>query len=133
MKSGLLIAFFLVVLALVSSPSDAEMTSTNYRIPTMVISGGSGPMGSANFQTNSTAGQPSPLMDQSEPPFSDNYDLYPGFWYTLSVGPLSCEDIFSFAQAFGSTNLDDEYNISCDSEPDGDIDGIDLIYFQQGY
>ena len=133
MKSGLLIAFFLAVLALISSPSDAEMTSTNYRITASVMSSGGGALGSANYQTESTMGQPSPLMDPNEPPFSDSYDLYPGFWYTLSVGPLSCQDIFSFAQAFGSTNLDGEYNISCDSEPDGDIDGIDLVYFQQGY
>ena len=27
-------------------------------------------------------GQPSPLMDPAAPPWSTNYDLYPGFWYT---------------------------------------------------
>ena len=133
MKSGLFIAFFMAVLVLIYGQSDAEMTSTNYRITTTVMSGGSGPMGSANFQTNSTVGQPSPLLDPNEPPFSDNYDLYPGFWFTLSTGPLPCEDISSFVQAFGTTNLDIEYNISCDSEPDGDIDGLDLADFLQGY
>ena len=49
------------------------------------------------------------------------------------AGPPPCEDLFSFAQAFGTTNSDSNYNISCDSEPDGDIDGVDLSYFLQGY
>ena len=44
-----------------------------------------------------------------------------------------CRNLLSFAQAFGTPSLDADYNISCDSEPDGDIDGLDLAGFLQGY
>ncbi len=53
---------------------------------------------------NGTLGQPTPLMDEADPPASTSFQLYPGFWYTN--GPLpSC---------------------AADSEPDGDVDGVDL-------
>jgi hypothetical protein len=68
-------------------------------------------------------------MGTPDSPMSDSYDLYPGFWYTLSTWTLPCADLFSFAQAFGTTYLDTDFNISCDSEPDGDIDGVDLADF----
>ena len=76
----------------------AEMFSTNYRIPTTVISGSVGPiaMFSTNFQMNSTLGQPSPLMDSLDPPYSASYDLYPDYWYTLiSLIPEVCEGDFN--------------------------------------
>jgi len=72
-------------------------------------------------------------MDPLDIPFSNSYDLYPGFWYALLAGPLLCEDLSSFARAFGTINTDADYNISCDCEPDGDVDGIDLLDFLQGY
>jgi len=61
------------------------MQSDNYRIPTSVFSGGGAPAGSTNYQINSTLGQPSPLMQGDQNPYSDNYDNYPGFWYTMEV------------------------------------------------
>ena len=67
-----------------SANTVAEMSSANYRIKSTVMSGGGAPMGSANFQMNSTLGQPSPLMEQGMDPYSDNYGLLPGFWYTLA-------------------------------------------------
>ena len=63
----------------------AQMQSDNYRIPASVLSGGGAPMSSGNYQTNATLGQPSPIMDPATPPYSDNYDLYPGFWYTAEA------------------------------------------------
>ncbi len=52
-------------------------------------------MGSAGFQTNATLGQPSPLPDPADPPFSDSYDLYPGFWYTVANVGLTCPGDFN--------------------------------------
>ena len=60
--------------------SAAYMKSTNYTIPTSVLSGGVAPMGSVSYQINSTLAQPSPLMDPSDPPLSLNYGLNPGFF-----------------------------------------------------
>jgi len=94
------------------------MQSTSYRSTTSVISAG--------FRSNATLSPSSPLMDPLDPPMSGSYDLYPGFWYTLQTGPMPCEDLFSFAQAFGAIDPDFNYSIACDSEPDGDIDGVDL-------
>ena len=48
-------------------------------ITTTVMSGGGGPMTSANYQMSGTVGQSSPLMDQGMDPYSDNYGLLPGF------------------------------------------------------
>jgi hypothetical protein len=42
---------------------------------------------SENFQINSTIGQSSPLMTPPDPPFSENFGLSPGFWYTIDVIP----------------------------------------------
>ena len=87
----------------------AEMGSENYRISTSVMSGGGMPMESASYQTNSTVGQPSPLMDPADPPYSTSYDLYPGFWHTAAAEPMdACESDF---------------------DQDGDVDGSDLAVF----
>jgi len=59
-----------------------EMGSTNYRIPSSVLSSGGAPMGSTNYQTNSTVGQSSALMEGDQTPQSANYINEPGFWYT---------------------------------------------------
>ena len=61
---------------------DAGMSSDNYRITTTVVSGGGGPMASASYGLNGTLGQPSPLIDPYDPPWSTSYDLLTGFWYT---------------------------------------------------
>ena len=83
----------------------AEMTSTNYRIPTAVMSGGGGYMESSGYEANSTIGQQSPLADPADPPYSDSYDLYPGFWYTVANVGLTCPG---------------------DGDGDKDVDGSDL-------
>ena len=88
-----------------------EMSSTNYRITTTVMSGGGAPMGSANYQMNSTLGQPSPLMEQGMDPYSDNYGLLPGFWYTMGAGSGCLYDYLG----------------------DGDVDGADLAEFLNAY
>ena len=85
-------------------------------------------MGSENFQTNSTLGQPSPLMDPDDPPYSDNYFNDPGFWYTLDAR-AGCPDLACFALTFGLTSNDTGYNQGCDFDHDGDVDGSDLAEF----
>jgi hypothetical protein len=69
------------------------MSSDNYRITTTVMSGGGTPMASANYQMNGTIGQPTPLMEQGMDPFSDNYGLLPGFWYTIGPFSATCPEI----------------------------------------
>ena len=132
-KTIFVLIFFLLIVLVYSKPAFAEMQSTNYRNTASVISAGGGTMNSTGLRSQNTLGQPSPVMDPLDPLMSNSYDLYPGFWYTLSTGSLVCEDLSSFARAFGTTNSDADYNISCDSEPDGDIDGVDLASFLQGY
>ena len=105
-----------------------DMSSANFSIPTSVVSGGGAPMTSINFQTDSTLGQSSPLMDPDNPPWSTSYELFPGFWYTLETGVPECTLPY-FAAAFGSVSGDTNYNSVCDFEPDGDVDGSDLAVF----
>jgi hypothetical protein len=123
--------------------SHAEMGSENYRIPTSVLSGGGAPMTSGSYQTNSTLGQPSPLIDPADPPYSTNYDLYPGFWYTVELGPVvePCEgdfdddgdvdgsDLAVFAADFGRTDCANPPPCEGDFDHDGDVDGSDLAVF----
>ena len=82
MFSGLLILCFMLGLSPICI---AEMSSDNYSIPTSVLSGGGAPMSSGSYQMNSTMGQPSPLMQGDQNPWSVNYDLYPGFWYWYPI------------------------------------------------
>ena len=74
-----LIAFLLFIVQSVG----AAMQSQNYRIPVYVISGGGSNLNSTSYKIKSTSGQSSALMNSLDYPFSDNYDLYPGFWYTI--------------------------------------------------
>ena len=85
-------------------PGDAAMSSANYQITTTVVSGGGGPMASTSYGLNGTLGQPSPLIDPFDPPWSTSYDLLTGFWYTV-----------------GSTA-----GCPADLDFDGDVDGSDL-------
>lgn len=103
----------LTVVFVLGSPilSLAGMESESYRITTSTMSGGGGPMGSANYQTNSTLGQSSPLMDPADPPYSTSYDLYPGFWHTVWLG----------------------YGCWFDLDGDGDVDGKDLAELAEGF
>ena len=109
----------------------AGMGSENFQIPTSVISGGGEPAGSENFQTNSTLGQPSPLMDSADPPYSENYFIDSGFWYTLDA-EAGCPDLACFALTFGLQSGDTGYNRGCDFDGDGDVDGSDLAEFTAG-
>ena len=132
-KSVFVLLNFLLIAFGFNETGFAEMQSINYRNTASVISAGGGTMNSMGLSSHTTLGQPSPIMDSLDPPMSNSYDLYPGFWYTLSTGLMPCEDLFSFAQAFGTTGSYVNYNVSCDSEPDGDIDGVDLADFLQEY
>ncbi|MCP3876484.1 MAG: hypothetical protein GY699_25505 [Desulfobacteraceae bacterium] len=104
MKISLAMICLLLVLF---QPVFAAMGSTNYYITSSVLSGGGSPMGSANFQTNSTLGQASPVTPTS----SDTFEAYPGFWYTLT-------------QPFCPWDLE-----PADPNGDGDVDGLDLNAF----
>lgn len=97
----------LVFLSLIFSSSGfASMGSTNFIIPTAVISGGGGAMESSNFKSNSTLGQPSVIAMAD----SAGFHISSGFWYTVLDPAL----IWDF-------------------EPDGDVDGVDLDLFIDGY
>ena len=61
-----------------------QMQSTNYRITASVLSGGGAAMASASFNMDATMGQSTALMNAADPPWSPGYDLYPGFWYTIT-------------------------------------------------
>jgi hypothetical protein len=78
-----LILALLAFLLCIVQPGGAAMQSQHYRIPVHVISGGGSSLSSTNYKIHSTSGQSSPLMDTQDPSFSDNYDQYPGFWYTI--------------------------------------------------
>jgi len=80
MKKILWIVFCLGLL----SVAHAQMESNNYRISTSVVSSGGARMSSANYQKDITVGQPSPVMDPINQPWSQYYELYPGFWYTIA-------------------------------------------------
>ncbi len=93
-----IIIMFLMCLA---QASHAQMQSANYSITTSVLSGGGAPMGSANYETSATLGQPSPLMDPADPPGSTNYGLYPGFWYTVDAAAvIECDYCFQDTKGY---------------------------------
>ena len=121
----------------------AEMTSTSYKIPTKVMSGGGVPMTSTSYMANGTLGQPSPLMDPSVPPVSLSYTLQPGFWYTLveaepgipcegnfdDDGDVDGSDLATFAADFGRTDCASGPLCEGDFDNDDDVDGSDLAIF----
>jgi len=81
MKKKTVPFIFCLAFIMLSAYSAAAMESTTYKIPSTVLSGGGAPMSSTSYDMNSTLGQPSPLMDSTNPPTSTSYDNYPGFWY----------------------------------------------------
>jgi hypothetical protein len=103
-----LVIFLTALLLSFSVMSTAEMASENYRIRSSVHSVGGVPTGSASYEINGTVGQPSPLMDSLEPPLSDTYDLYPGFWYVIAAFERTCPGDFN---------------------GDKDVDGSDLVEY----
>ena len=113
--------------------SSAGMSSSNYRITTSVMSGGGGPMSSSNHALTGTLGQPSPLIDPLDPPFSTRYEMLTGFWYTIGGAAISnCpadlntdgsvdeDDLQMLADRFGQTV------VAVDADGDLDMDGNDL-------
>jgi hypothetical protein len=86
----------------------AQMQSPNYRIPSAVLSGGGASMHATSYQTDASLGQPTPIPDPADPPFSDSYDLYPGFWHTVVNIGVTC---------------------LCDFNGDKDVDGSDLVEY----
>jgi hypothetical protein len=129
----LIITGLVVCLVLVLAPAAfCGMQSSSYAITTTVVSGGGGAMTSSSYNLQATIGQPTPLLDQADPPYSTTYDLYPGFWYTLSATSPVCADLAAFAAAFGSLDGDLNFNIFCDLNSDGDVDGSDLSEFIAG-
>ncbi len=114
----------LCMFSLNSAIVNAEMTSENYRIRSYVHSAGGVPTGSANYQINGTIGQPSPLMDPLEPPFSDTYDLYLGFWYVITVLASTCP---------GDLNDDKDVDGSDLAEYIFDSGGLDLEVFAASF
>ena len=64
-----------------------------------------------NYNTRSTLGQPSPLMDPANPPNSTSYELYPGFWYTYTLETDTDGD--------GIPNYED----NCPATPNGSANG----------
>jgi len=72
------------VFGILSFASADQMTNSSFRKSSAVISCDGAFTSSTNYQINGNLGQPAPLMEPLDPPFTDNYDLYPGFWYTLA-------------------------------------------------
>jgi len=108
-RTGIVLLAILTMIT-ISTPCHvaAGMSSTNYTISTTETSGGGGSMNSTNYQTHGTIGQPSALMDSTNPPYSDNYDLYPGIWYIFSIITETCPG---------------------DDDGDKDVDGADLAAY----
>ncbi|MCB2183635.1 MAG: hypothetical protein KQH63_16490 [Desulfobulbaceae bacterium] len=106
----------------------AESSSASFSLKSSVLSGGGGSMNSASFESQSTVGQPTPIMDADDipaPPQSVSYNSYPGYWYTLGA-ESGCEDLGAFAATYGLTSADVDFNRACDFDKDNDIDGLDL-------
>lgn len=84
MKKKIHYALLAVAISCVlSTGASAEMKSSSYAITTSVLSGGGAVMTSENYDAGVTMAQPTPVSQTGTPPESDNYVLYPGFWYTL--------------------------------------------------
>ena len=91
------------ILPFLPNQAYAEMTSTNYRITSTVLSGGGNAMSSVSFRLESTLGQPGTICSSS----SDSYSIDSGFWHTvlLSVigdvngdGSVDLEDVITALQ-----------------------------------
>ena len=108
-KRRLFVMFIIALLVILASGAFAGMGSSNFRLNTSVISGGGATMSSTNFRANSTLGQSSPLISPDDPPYSANFDLYCGFWYTTDAIWLEA--------------------CAGDFDGDGDVDGSDLAVF----
>lgn len=84
MRKHLTILIALLAVLVMIQIATGEMTSKTYKIPISVMSSGGTLMTSTSHSTKGTLGQSSPLIELDELPFSDSYDLYPGFWFTFA-------------------------------------------------
>jgi hypothetical protein len=122
MKSqGMCVILILAFIIGLSLSTFAGMGSSNYQVTTSVMSGGGAIMQSGNYRVKSTLGQPSPLMAGDQNPFSTNYDLYPGFWYTSGKNWAPDTPLLLSPQD-GSANVELTPTLQTDvfSDPDGD-------------
>ena len=111
----------------VSSLDALPSASTNFRLNSFVFSPGGISAASSGFKMRATMGQPSPVMDPSDPPLSFTYDLYPGFWYTLiALEPDTDGDGLFDTVELGSLCL--KYD-DADSDDDGIMDGVEDANF----
>ncbi len=133
MKKIVWLALMAVLFFSLANPVFAGMQSTNFKIPTSHFSGGGAVMGATDFRMQSSAGQSTPLMDADSPPWSSSYELYPGYWYTLTAAGMADCDLAAFAAAFGSLSGDANYSLACDFDEDGDVDGGDLFLLAFGF
>lgn len=81
--------FSLWVQSLFNLPTAYALQSDRYCIPSAILSGGGQLVTSQSYQTETTIGQPSPLIEQRL--LSEHYALYPGFWHTMGAmygGPM---------------------------------------------
>ncbi len=125
-KTKILLIVQTVLFCLFAAGANAEMSSTSYKIPTSVISGGGNTMSSANFSMLSTLGQPSALGSGS----STGYIGYPGFLYTLLLtismgdvngdGFLNLKDVISALQVVTGQTAASIY-LEADANGDGHI------------
>ena len=81
MRLLVILFIFSCLTVLISSPKSAhaEMSSSNYRITSTVLSGGGNTMSSASYQLESTLGQSSMIGSSA----GNSYILESGFWYTV--------------------------------------------------
>jgi len=141
------------LLLIFCQPGFSAMQSDNYKITASVESGGGKQVSSTNYKTNSTIGQSSPVMDTSDPPWSTNYTLYPGFWYTIEMAAIeACEcdlnidgrcdmqDWLLFGQDWGRTDCgtppgsgDPPNDCECDLNADGRCDMQDWLLFGEDW
>ena len=137
MKKSVLSALTLVPLIWLAHSAFAAMSSSNYAIPSSVLSGGGAPMASANYQMNSTLGQSSPLMDPASPPFSANYMDFPGFWHTqvaacVLIGDLNGDGSVNIFD-FGIFRANYPTGMICDLNGDGFVNIFDFGIFRANY
>ena len=69
-KNIFCIMLILATILCIAFSIHAEMTSANHNIPTFVISGAGNYANSANYQLESTLGQPSTIIDHGYPIYS---------------------------------------------------------------
>ncbi len=134
MKSKIIITFVFCSFMLVPFHRvfPAQMASESFRMSTSGFSSSWGVMDADVYSSQSILGQSSPIMNSEEPPYSSDFNLYPGYIYTLDA-VLECGDIGSFASAYGSTSFQSNYNPACEKDFDGDIDGVDLSGFAEEF